>query len=196
MNERFQKQLSFILEADKLKNVERQTHITGFTRRENDAEHSWHMAMMLYLLKEYSNKEFDLAKAMMMALIHDIVEIDAGDTYAYDETALSSQKEREDKACERIFGLLPDDQKETLISLFNEFEKGESAEARIVKTMDNFQPLLLNDFNNGGDWKEHVVSKTKVLERHKKSQLGSEFIGKYSLDMNLENVKIGNIKDE
>lgn len=196
MNERFQKQLSFILEADKLKNVERQTHITGFTRRENDAEHSWHMAMMLYLLKEYSNKEFDLAKAMMMALIHDIVEIDAGDTYAYDETALSSQKEREDKACERIFGLLPDDQKETLISLFNEFEKGESAEARIVKTMDNFQPLLLNDFNNGGDWKEHVVSKTKVLERHKKSQLGSEFIGKYSLDMILENVKIGNIKDE
>ena len=131
-----------------------------------------------------------------MALIHDIVEIDAGDTYAYDETALSSQKEREDKACERIFGLLPDDQKETLISLFNEFEKGESAEARIVKTMDNFQPLLLNDFNNGGDWKEHVVSKTKVLERHKKSQLGSEFIGKYSLDMILENVKIGNIKDE
>ena len=196
MNERFQKQLSFILEADKLKNVERQTHITGFTRRENDAEHSWHMAMMLYLLKEYSNKDFDLAKAMMMALIHDIVEIDAGDTYAYDETALSSQKEREDKACERIFGLLPDDQKETLISLFNEFEKGESAEARIVKTMDNFQPLLLNDFNNGGDWKEHVVSKTKVLERHKKSQLGSEFIGKYSLDMILENVKIGNIKDE
>ena len=100
--ERFEKQIAFILEADKEKNILRQTHITGYARRENDAEHAWHMAMMIYLLKEYSNEEFDVAKAMMMALIHDIVEIDAGDTYAYDTAALETQKEREERAAERI----------------------------------------------------------------------------------------------
>ena len=105
--ERFEKQLAFILEADKEKNILRQTHLTGHGRRENDAEHAWHMAMMIYLLKEYSNKEIDVAKAMMMALVHDIVEIDAGDTYAYDTKGLESQKEREERAAERIFGILP-----------------------------------------------------------------------------------------
>ena len=109
---RFKKQVAFILEADKEKNILRQTHLSGHGRRENDAEHAWHMAMMIYLLKEYANAEFDLAKTMMMALIHDIVEIDAGDTYAYDTAGLATQAEREEKAAERIFGLLPDDQKE------------------------------------------------------------------------------------
>lgn len=194
--DRFQKQLDFILETDKLKTVERQTHISGFSRRENDAEHSFHMALMIYLLKEYSNSDFDLAKAMMMALVHDIVEIDAGDTYAYDTEGLKTQLERENLAKERIFGLLPNDQKNELISLFDEFEKGETAEAKFVKTVDNFQPLLLNDSNDGGDWKEHSVTKSKVLARHSKSQLGSTFIGKYSEDMILRNVENGNIKDE
>ena len=112
MNERLEKQIAFILEADKEKNILRQTHLTEHGRRENDAEHAWHMAMMAYLLKEYSNREIDIAKVMIMCLIHDIVEIDAGDTYCFDEEAKKSQKEREDAAKERIFSLLPEDQKE------------------------------------------------------------------------------------
>ena len=194
--ERFEKQLAFILEADKEKNILRQTHITGYTRRENDAEHAWHMAMMIYLLKEYSNEEFDVAKAMMMALIHDIVEIDAGDTYAYDTAALETQKEREERAAERIYGLLPDDQREELRALFEEFEAGETPEARFARTMDNFQPLLLNDSNGGADWREHKVIKSKVVGRQKRNILGSKEIWQYTSELIDENVKKGNIKDE
>ena len=149
--ERFERQVAFILEADKEKNILRQTHLSGHGRRENDAEHAWHMAIMIYLLKEYANREIDVAKAMMMALIHDIVEIDAGDTYAYDDAGLATQKEREKKAADRIFGLLPEDQKAELRALFEEFEAGETAEASFARAMDNFQPLLLNDSNEGGD---------------------------------------------
>ena len=112
--DRFEKQLAFILEADKEKNILRQTHLTGHGRRENDAEHAWHMAVMAYLLREYANREIDLAKTMMMILIHDIVEIDAGDTYAYDEELKKTQAEREQKAAERLFGLLPEDQGQEL----------------------------------------------------------------------------------
>ena len=149
--ERFEKQLAFILEVDKEKNILRQSHLSGYVRQENDAEHSWHIAMMIYLLKEYANEEFDVAKAMMMALIHDVVEIDAGDTYAYDTKALETQKEREKKAADRIFGLLPDDQKEHLMELFEEFEEGKSPEARFAHVMDNLQPILLNDSNNDAE---------------------------------------------
>ena len=194
--ERFEKQLAFILEADKEKNILRQTHITGYARRENDAEHAWHMAMMIYLLKEYSNEEFDVAKAMMMALIHDIVEIDAGDTYAYDTAALETQKEREERAAERIYGLLPDDQRDELRALFDEFEAGETPEARFAKTMDNFQPLLLNDSNGGADWREHKVIKSKVVGRQKRNILGSKEIWQYTSELIDENVKKGKIKDE
>ncbi|MBP3629191.1 MAG: HD domain-containing protein, partial [Anaerotignum sp.] len=151
--ERFEKQVAFILEVDKEKNILRQTHLSGHGRQENDAEHAWHMAMMIYLLKEYANEPIDLAKTMMMALIHDIVEIDAGDTYAYDAAAMETQAERERLAAERIFGLLPDDQKEELKGLFEEFEAGETAEAKFARTMDNMQPLLLNNSNDGGDWR-------------------------------------------
>ena len=125
MDERFDKQLAFILELDKEKNILRQTHLSDYSRRENDAEHAWHMAVMLYLLKEYANEPFDLAKAMMMALIHDVVEIDAGDTYAYDEEAKKTQAAREAKAAERIFGLLPEDQRDELRALFEEYEAQE-----------------------------------------------------------------------
>ncbi len=193
---RFEKQLAFILEADKEKNVLRQTHLSGYTRQENDAEHAWHIAMMIYLLKEYANQEFDVAKAMMMALIHDIVEIDAGDTYAYDTKGLANQKERESKAADRIFGLLPIDQKEHLLALFEEFEEGKTPEARFVKTMDNLQPILLNDYNNGADWRAHEVNKSQALNRQKSSQLGSEEIWEFVQDLIEKNVKKGNIKDE
>lgn len=180
---RFEKQLDFILEIDKEKNILRQTHLSGHGRRENDAEHAWHMAVMIYLMKEYANEEFDVARAMMLALIHDIVEIDAGDTYAYDEEGLKTQKEREDKAAERIFGLLPDDQRDALRSLFDEYEGFQTPEARFVRTMDNFQPLLLNHANNGSDWEEHKVSRSQVEKRHASTKPGSETIYQYSMQL-------------
>ena len=194
--ERFQKQIDFILEADKEKNIFRQTHLSGHVRRENDAEHAWHMAIMIYLLKEYANEKIDIAKAMMMALIHDIVEIDAGDTYAYDTVGLETQKDREEKAAERIFGMLPEDQKTELKSLFEEFEAYETPEAKFARAMDNFQPLLLNDSNDGGDWKEHGVCRSQIMGRHKKTRLGSAEIGQYSEELIMKNVKKGNIRDE
>ena len=194
--ERFEKQVAFILEADKEKNILRQTHLCGHGRRENDAEHAWHMAMMIYLLKEYSNEEIDVAKAMMMALIHDIVEIDAGDTYAYDSKGLESQKEREERAADRIFGMLPQDQCDALRALFEEFEEASTPEARFARAMDNFQPLLLNNSNGGADWKEHNVSKAQVVGRHFITHLGSEEIWEYSKSVIDANVRKGNIRNE
>ena len=151
---------------------------------------------MIYLLKEYANEDFDVAKAMMMAIIHDIVEIDAGDTYAYDTNGLATQKERESKAADRIFGLLPNDQKEHLIALFEEFEEGKTPEARFAKTMDNLQPILLNDCNNGKDWRLHGVNKTQVLNRQKNSQFGSQEIWEFTKNLIEKNVKKGNIKND
>ena len=194
--ERFKKQLDFILEIDKEKEIYRQTHLKGYKRQENDAEHAWHMAIMIYLLKEYANEEFDVAKAMMMALIHDIVEIDAGDTYAYDTKNLATQEEREEKAANRIFGMLPDEQKKEMIELFYEFEEGKTPEAKFAKTMDNFQPILLNDSNNGKDWRVHGIKKSQVVNRQKKSQLGSEDIWEYTSELIEKNVKKRNLIDE
>lgn len=174
MDERIKKQLDFALEIDKEKSIFRQTSLSGKGRKENDAEHAWHMAVMAYLFREYSNKEIDVAKTMLMCLIHDIVEIDAGDTYAYDEEGKKTQKEREDAAKERIFSLLPEDQKQELSALFEEFESGETAESRFARAMDNMQPLLLNDSNDGSDWREHHTSAEAVYQRHAKTKLGSE----------------------
>ena len=195
-NERLNKQIDFILEADKEKNIIRQTHLSGNGRRENDAEHAWHMAIMVYLLKEYANEEFDVAKAMMMALIHDIVEIDAGDTYAYDPKGLETQKEREEQAAERIFGLLPDDQEEELKSLFEEFEASQTPEARFVRAMDNFQPLLLNNSNDGSDWREHEIEKSQVMKRHINTKSGSNIIWECTKEIIDKHVRNGNIKDD
>lgn len=193
---RFEQQLSFILEADKEKNILRQTHLSGYSRRENDAEHAWHMALMIYLLKEYSNQKIDVARAMMMALIHDIVEIDAGDTYAYDSKGLETQKEREALASERIFGLLPEDQKKELQALFEEFESFETPESKFAHAMDNFQPLLLNHTNKGRDWRAHGVSKTQVIGRQHTTQFGSDDIWAYTKFLIEQNVAAGNILDE
>ena len=150
MDERLKKQLAFALEIDKEKNVFRQTSLSGHGRKENDAEHAWHMAVMAYLLREYANEDVDIGKVMLMCLIHDVVEIDAGDTYAYDEENLKTQKAREDAAKERICSLLPDDQKAEFTALFDEFEEYRTAEARFAHTLDNLQPLLLNDSNEIG----------------------------------------------
>ena len=191
---RFQKQLDFILEADKEKNILRQTHLSGHGRRENDAEHSWHMAVMAYLLKEYANEDVDIAKVMLMCLIHDIVEIDAGDTYAYDEVNLQTQKEREDAAKERIFSILPTEQKEELIALFDEFEAYETPESKFAHAMDNLQPLMLNNSNGGSDWQEHQVSAEQVYKRQSKTKLGSEKLFEVTDKMIQENIQKGSLK--
>lgn len=193
INERLKKQLEFSLEIDKEKNIFRQTHLSGHGRNENDAEHAWHMAIMAFLLKEYANEEVDISKVMLMCLIHDVVEIDAGDTYAYDEVNLKTQKEREDKAKERIFSMLPDDQKDILISLFDEFEEGKTPEAKFAKAMDNLQPLLLNNSNNGGDWRMHGVNKTQVYGRQGKTAEGSEILFNLTDTLIKENIRKGNI---
>lgn len=195
MDDRLKKQIDFILEIDKEKNILRQTHLSGHGRQENDAEHAWHMAIMAYLLQEYANEEVDLLKVIMMCLIHDVVEIDAGDTYAYDDENLVTQKAREDAAKERIYSLLPGDQKKKLIELFDEFEAGESAEARFAHALDNFQPLILNDSNDGGDWKDHRVNKDRVYRRHSQTKRGSEKLYEVTDRILQENIRKGNIKE-
>ena len=152
------------------------------------------MAIMAYLLREYANEPVDIAKVMLMCLIHDIVEIEAGDTYAYDEEGLKSQKEREDKAKEKLYSLLPEDQKQELIDLFDEFESYASPEARFAHAMDNVQPLILNDSNDGGDWKSHEVSSELVYGRHKKTKLGSEKLYEVSDEILQKNIQKGNLK--
>ena len=196
MDERLKKQLDFALEIDKEKNIFRQTHLSGHGRNENDAEHAWHMAIMAYLLKEYSNEPVDIGKVMLMCLIHDIVEIDAGDTYAYDAENLMTQKAREDAAKERIFSILPEEQKEELIKLFDEFEAYETAESKFAHAMDNLQPLILNNSNGGSDWREHGVTKEQVYGRQSKTKLGSERLYEVTDKLIQENINKGNIKAE
>ena len=195
MNQRMEQQLAFALEIDKTKNIFRQTHLSGHGRNENDAEHSWHMAVMAYLLREYANEDVDITKVMLMCLIHDIVEIDAGDTYAFDDAGLASQKEREDAAKQRIFSLLPEEQAKEFIALFDEFEAYESAESKFAHAMDNLQPLLLNNSNEGGDWKAHGVTARQVYGRHNKTRLGSEELFEVSDRILQENIKKGNLPE-
>ena len=195
MDERLKRQLDFALEIDKEKNIFRQTHLSNHGRNENDAEHAWHMAIMAYLLREYANEKVDISKVILMCLIHDIVEIDAGDTYAYDAENLKTQKAREDAAKERIFSLLPEDQKAELIALFDEFEEYETAEAKFAHSMDNLQPLLLNNSNNGDDWKEHDVNSTQVYKRQSKTKLGSEKLYELTDQIIQENIRKGNLKE-
>ena len=151
------------------------------------------MAIMAYLLREYSNEEIDIAKVMLMCLIHDIVEIDAGDTYAYDAENLKTQKAREDAAKERIFSFLPSEQKEEMIALFDEFEAYESAESKFAHAMDNLQPLLLNHSNGGADWREHQVTAEQVYGRQSKTQKGSVRLYEVIDQLLRENIEKGNI---
>lgn len=195
MDERLTKQLDFALELDKEKSILRQTHLSGQGRRENDAEHAWHMAIMSYLLREYANEEVDIAHVMLMCLIHDVVEIDAGDTYAYDAEGLKTQAAREEAAKQRIFGLLPDDQAAELMALFDEFEEYETPESKFAHAMDNLQPLMLNTSNGGGDWAEHGVNAEQVYGRQRKTALGSQRIFDEVIDPVIkEHIALGNIK--
>ena len=196
MDERLKKQLAFALEIDKEKNIFRQTHLSRHGRNENDAEHAWHMAIMAYVLREYSNEKIDVAKVMLMCLIHDIVEIDAGDTYAYDAENLKTQTARENAAKERIFSLLPDEQKEELIALFDEFEAFETPESKFAHAMDNLQPLLLNNSNGGADWKEHEVTAQQVYGRQSKTRLGSETLFEVVDSIIQQNIANGQIRED
>ncbi len=193
MENRIEKQLAFSLEIDKVKNIFRQTHLSENGRNENDAEHSWHMAIMAYLLREYANEKIDISKVMLMCLIHDIVEIDAGDTYAYDTENLKTQKARENVAKIRIFSMLPQEQMEEFIRLFDEFEAYETAEAKFAHAMDNIQPLILNNSNNGGDWREHNVTVEQIYKRQSKTKLGSESLFEVTDKIIQENIKKGNL---
>ena len=181
-NERLEKQFDFFREIDKEKFIGRQTYLTDGERKENDAEHAWHMAIMTVLLAEYANEKIDVLKTVMMLLIHDLVEIDAGDTYAYDEEGKKTQREREKKAAKRIFGLLPEEQGEKLMALWEEFEAYETPEANFAHTMDNIQPVMLNDATDGKAWLEHGVHLSHILGRNKKTAEGSEELWQYAYE--------------
>ena len=196
MDERLKQQLDFALEIDKEKNIFRQTHLSGHGRNENDAEHAWHMAIMAYLLREYSNKSVDIGRVMLMCLIHDIVEIDAGDTYAYDAEGLKTQKAREEAAKERIFSLLPEDQKQELMQLFEEFEEFATPESKFAHAMDNLQPLILNNSNGGSDWREHDVNAEQVYGRQRKTKLGSEQLYEVTDAILQEHIRKGNLREK
>lgn len=195
MDDRMHKQIEFALLMDKQKNIFRQNHLADNSRRENDAEHAWHMAVMAYLFREYANEDIDISKVILMCLIHDVVEIEAGDTYAYDEEAKKSQREREEIAKKHIFGMLPSDQGRELEVLFDEFEAQETAEARFAKAMDNLQPVLLHEANGGGDWKEHGVTKEQIMRRQEKTRDGSEELFEVIKDIIDKHIAEGNIKE-
>lgn len=194
MDERLKKQLDFALEIDKEKNIFRQTHLSGHGRNENDAEHAWHMAIMAYLLREYSNEPVDITRVMLMCLIHDVVEIDAGDTYACDEEGKKTQKAREEAAKERIYSLLPEDQKEELAAIFDEFEESKTPESKFAHAMDNLQPLMLNNSNDGGDWREHGVSAKQVYGRQSRTKEGSEKLYEVTDQIIKKHREKGNLK--
>ena len=195
--ERLEKQLAFIREIDKEKMIKRQNYITDCETREDDAQHAWHMAIMTLLLKEYANEDIDVLKTVTMLLIHDLVEVYAGDTYAYDEEGKKTQAEREAKAADKLYGLLPEDQGEYLKNLWYEFEEQKTPEARFARTMDCFQPLILNDATGGRAWKEHGVKRSQVLKRNERVRLGSEQIWEYEKENLIEkNVRNGNIIDD
>lgn len=197
MKERLKKQIKFIKEIDKEKMIKRQTLLTNGMQKEDDAQHAWHMAIMTLLLSEYANEEIDILKTISMLLIHDIVEIDAGDTYAYDQEGIKTQRERETKAADRIFGLLPEDQTEKFRMLWKEFENNETPESHFAHTMDNFQPVMLNDATNGKMWEENKVRLSQILKRNEKTKLGSKILWEYSYKNFIEpNVKKKNIIDD
>lgn len=177
---RLEKQMEFCREIDKEKLIGRQTYITDGSRKENDAEHAWHMAIMAYILQEHSNQEIDLLKSILMVLIHDVVEIDAGDAFAYDPKEQEGQRERELVAADRLFGLLPEDQGEYLRSLWDEFEAMSTPEAKFARTLDNVQPTMLNGANGGKSWTEKNVHIDQIMKRQSYTPDGSETLWDYS----------------
>lgn len=179
---RLQQQMNFIEEIDKIKKIGRQTYLSDGTRKENDAEHSWHLAMMILLLKEYANEPIDTMRTMEMVLIHDIIEIDAGDTYAYDEKENESKRERELKAAERIFRILPEDQEVYVRGLWDEFEEKKTKESKFANAVDKIQPAMLNSRSGGKSWIEHGVHFQQILKRNEGTEEGSKELWNYTLE--------------
>jgi len=196
-NERIKKQFEFIREIDQEKMIKRQNYLSDGVTRENDAEHAWHMAIMAILLSEYSNKPIDVLKTVTMILTHDLVEIKAGDTFAFDEQAKQSQRERELEAADYIFSMLPEDQAEKLRALWDEFEEGETPEARFANAMDRNQPLVLHAANEGKMWAEKGVNLTQVKKRAAGIAKGSQELYDFAFENFISpNVVSGKIKDE
>lgn len=194
--ERLEKQIQFIVEIDKVKNIFRQNYLADGERKENDAEHSWHIALMAYLLQEYSEKPVDVSKVMLMVLIHDLVEIDAGDTYAYDAAGAETKRQREEAAADRIFGLLPEDQGRYFRELWEEFEVYETPEGKYAHLLDNFQPLLLNDVSGGLSWKEHQVKKSQIYKRNEKIEETSETIWNCMKEIIQKHIDCGDVEGD
>lgn len=182
------------MEVDKVKEITRQTYISSGKRFENDAEHSFSLALMVALLSEHANEKIDVAKTMLMVLIHDVVEIDAGDTYAYDDAGNETKRAREEAAADRIFNILPEDQATYLRSLWEEFEERKTPEAKFAATLDNVQPMTLNDHTEGRAWREHEVHVDKVMKRNEHTADGSQALWGFAKDLIDKNVEKGNIK--
>jgi putative hydrolase of HD superfamily len=179
-NENLSKQLEFIKEIDKLKYIQRKTKIFNSNRHENDAEHSWHLAMMVMVMAEHANAPIDMLKVIKMVLIHDIVEIDSGDVFFYDTTKNHSNTDVELLAANRIFGLLPEEQAQQLIEIWKEFKAGETDDAKFAKSMDRLAPMMQNHSNNGGTWKEFNVPYQKVHNLKNYIQKGSITMWRYA----------------
>lgn len=192
-DQRLPRQMNFIRETDKSKQIIRQTYLADGSRKEDDAEHAWHLALMAMLMSEYANEPVDQLKVIKMVLIHDLVEIDAGDTYAYDDAGNSTKRERELKAADRIFNLLPPDQAAQLRALWDEFEASETPEAKFALSLDKIQPLLLNDASDGNSWKEHGVRVSQVLKRNANTANGSAKLWEYAKGLIDKNVANGNL---
>lgn len=190
-NDRLLKQICFIKEIDKLKYILRRTKLLNSDRRENDAEHSWHLAMMTIVLAEHANEPIDVLKVLKMVLIHDLVEIDAGDTFIYDSVKNHSNTDEELQAAKRIFGMLPSDQTQEFLAIWVEFEDGQSAEAKFARAMDRLEPLLQNTSNNGGTWAEFDVPYEKVYEKKKVIANGAEVIWHFAEQLIDESVENG-----
>jgi putative hydrolases of HD superfamily len=191
-----EQQIAFIKEIDKVKYIQRKTKLFNSNRNENDAEHSWHLALMAIVLSQHSNSKVDILKVIKMLLIHDIVEIDAGDTFLYDTVNNHNNTDNERKAAERIFGLLPVDQKDEMIKVWDEFEAGQTAEAKFAKAMDRLEPLLQNISNDGGTWKEFNVPYEKVFEKKKVINEGSSLLWEYAKKQIENSVEIGILKKD
>lgn len=192
---RLKQQMEFIVEVDKVKNIFRQTYLADGTRKENDAEHSWHLALSAVLLQEHMEEKADITKVIIMVLIHDLVEIDAGDTYAYDEEGAQSKREREEKGADRIFGMLPEDQGEMFRALWEEFEAYETPEAKFAHLLDNFQPLLLNDASDGKSWAEHGVHKSQIYKRNRRIPETSAIVWEQMEKIVEKHIQKGNVKE-
>ena len=192
--ERLKKQMQFFIEVDKLKDIIRQTNLTNGERKENDAEHSWHLALMAVFLSEYAKEPVDVLQVIKMVLIHDLVEIDAGDTYLYDEAGNGTKAAREQKAAERIFNILPGDQAEELFQLWQEFEDRKTPESKFANTLDRIQPVLLNDATEGRAWREHDVCIDQIMSKNEYTSQGSDVLWAYIQEVFEKNIENGNIK--